>query len=194
MGFASKYEGVDRVDVGDGYWVDIKKALTWAESEAAEKAGFGFAVAPNLDDPKKTRTNVSIDPEAKMFEMVLASVVDWNLDNDDGSKWPLDYDRALEAAGKAKAAGQGNAWKSPRRRSLERLPKPVADLLQAEVGKRNQAMDEAKAQSFRPGGGLGDPGQQDGQPDDPEVLYGAEVVATAGDNGGSPALAGAPGT
>ena len=123
MGFTSKYEGTDRIELGDGYWVEVKKCLTWAESNDAEKAGLNFNMSAEANgtgnQQPRTRTNVIIDPEAKAFEQVLASVVDWSLTDRDGTKLALDFDRELEKT--AHKANRPN-WMSPRRQSLLKLP------------------------------------------------------------------------
>jgi hypothetical protein len=185
-GFLSKYEGTTRVEIDEDYWVEVKKTLTWAEADDAEKAGLNFSMQPNMDNPGKTRTDVVIDPDAKLFEQVFASLVAWNLDDENGKLWPLDYDRQLEQASRARSKGQGDGWKSPRRRSLECMPKPVFDILAAVVGKANQAPTREDQQSFRAGNGSSPPGGPDQPPDPGEVLHGAEVVAAAGDPGGPP--------
>ncbi len=191
-GFAALFEGNDHITLpvpgaDHEYWVEVKKVLTWAEADAAEKAGMAFGVVPNMQDPQKTRTTVTVNPEAKLFEQVLASLVSWNLDDPDGKIWSLEYDKDLEDAHKLRLGGQGNAWKSARRKNLERMPKPYFDLVAAHVGSANQAPTEEEQKRFRPGNGSGPAGGEDERAGADEVLQGAELVAALGDTGGPPA-------
>lgn len=201
MGFATKYEGTERIDLGDGYWVEVKKCLSWAESNEAEHAGLNFDMQPNMDDPKKTRTNIVIDPEAKSFEQVLASIVAWNLADDgpatpenpegvrDAIPWPIERDRELEMAAKKLAGGRGEKWKSPLRKSLERMPRPAFDLIFAYVGKANEAPDRKEAAQFPSGNGSGHPNGALEPSDDQQVLSGSGLSLEAGDQDRPPAAA-----
>lgn len=187
-GFLSKYEGTDRILIDEEYWVDVLKCLTEVQSRDAEKAGMAFAMVQDPDPrkPDKLKTEATIDPEAKGFEQVLASLVAWNLTDGDGNPLPLDYDRDYEQAARAQYGGRGNAWKSKRRLSLERLPKPVFDLLVREVGRANLAPTREETKSFSVGNGSSVLSGQDEAPDLVEVRGREVVLAAPGDPGGPP--------
>lgn len=185
MGFMSRYEGIERLDIGDGYWIAVKKCLSWAEAEDAERAGVTMKVNPGSGrKPDEPRTSISMDPETKLFEQVLASLVDWNLDDEDGHTWSLDWDREAEKA--AKEARRPN-WKSPRRKNLERLPRPVFEIVSQFVARANRAPSRDEAGSFPEDGLSSDPVEPDDARDDREVLDGAGILAGAGSAGGHPA-------
>ena len=189
-GFLSQYEGTTRVDLGGGYWVDVKKVLSYAESEAAEKAGLVFRTSdPSDSEDGKTHTKVEIEPAAKLFEQVLASVVAWNLDDETGKIWSTDYNRALEE-GMAQQYGRlGDRWKMPLRKNLERIPKPVYDIVAQVVGKANRPPTKEDEATFPERSELGAPVGEVGAPDNHQVLSGDGLLAEVGASGGSPTTA-----
>ena len=186
-GFMARYEGTTRIDLGDGYWVDVKKVLTYAESEAAEKAGLSFHTNDPTQSPDgAVHTKVAIEPQARLFEQVLSSIVGWNLDEPDGTIWSTAYNRELEKGQIEKFGKVGERWKMPLRKNLERLPKPEYDLIAAIVGKANSEPTKEEVATFHAGSELGATGEQVGAPDDSEVLPGGGLLATVGAESGSP--------
>lgn len=83
MGFLSAYEGVRRVDLGRGYWVDLVLHISQGSKEAAERAASKVKVsASGLTD---------VEPDVVAFRqlMILGHVKEWNLDDDNGRIWPV---------------------------------------------------------------------------------------------------------
>lgn len=183
-GFLSRYQGTSRIIISPPvdddpveYWTEIKKVLSHGEDEVAEKAGMVWKMVPDPKNPERQKTDVTINPQARLFEQVMASMVGWNLTDVDGTTLPLDYDPTLEET--RRTAGMAN-WQSPRRKSLIAIPQPVYDLIAGEVGKANNQPTREEARQFRPGGGLGNQNGQDPAPDGTEVLPGTELVEVHG--------------
>jgi hypothetical protein len=83
VGFLSAYEGVRRVDLGRGYWVDLVLHISQGSKEAAERAASKVKVsASGLTD---------VEPDVVAFRqlMILGHVHAWNLDDDNGRIWPV---------------------------------------------------------------------------------------------------------
>jgi hypothetical protein len=186
-GFLSRYEGVNRVYFDEEYWVDLKKTLTEEEIQDAEQAGMRFEVVVDPRHPDQPRTEVRVDPKARLTEMILASIITWNLTDSDGNLLPVEHDRNLEQARKTSSGGRGDGWKSPRRKTLEKMYHPVMERLAEEVGPANAAPSREESRSFPDGNGSRLHGGQDQAPDAGEVLHGDGVLAEAGDSGGPPA-------
>lgn len=149
MGFLGKYDGTDRVDLGDGYWVDVKKCLTRAEADLAERALTQINVSQGETGPAKAGARV--DLVSQHNELVVASVVAWNLDDENSVVLPLEPDSAKRA-------------------SIARLPAPVFDELLKVVVENNKprsAQDRAAFPARSEGGGSA--GEDHGR-DDREVL------------------------
>ena len=137
-GFLSAYDGVERIDLGRDYWVDVKKCLSHAElqrTQAKMGAGRQTVVATG-------RQYATSDMNAFENEMIVLSVVDWNLDDADGQKWPLQPEAA-------------------RRASVARLPASVAAAIFQRCNELNGPRSNREAASF-PGEGVG--GDSGGQP------------------------------
>ncbi len=133
MGFMSAYDGTHRVTIphpdGD-YWVELKKHLTHGAAERSVAALQGLEV---VDGKARSKADIY----RSHMERVLASIVAWNLDDDNGQVWPINQ------------------------QSLRRLPDSVFDLLFEAVDRSNAP--EAKAERTRfPD--EGDGGDSDGDP------------------------------
>jgi|SRR6185437_3723357 hypothetical protein len=86
MSFLSAYEGITRVKVGPSgldYYIDVREHISYQEREAAEKA---------LSDMKIEGSTVTPAPDVMKYRqlLVLAHVKEWNIDDEDGSVWPID--------------------------------------------------------------------------------------------------------
>ena len=91
MGFLSAYTGKTRIKVGpegSDYWVDLKKFVTQGGQELAEKALLKMVT---VDGSPEARPDVA----SYRKHMVLASLDDWNLDDDEGKVLPLNI-RSVE--------------------------------------------------------------------------------------------------
>lgn len=87
-GFLSQYTDIERIDLGGGYWVDIKKYLTSADASAAQRALTRPKVRSKIGE-KSSELEGDTDIAAYHEEMVLRSVVEWNLDDENGKVLPM---------------------------------------------------------------------------------------------------------
>lgn len=182
-GFLSAYEGTERIDLGDGYWVDVKKSLSSKEYAPVENALGGtqridLTAGQNGSKPSGRQSAV-IDVRTGRTELVVASLVAWNLDDADGSVWPLDPDKPPYKPG------------CGRRQSVDRLPESVFDRIWQRCDAMNGQPDPQEAATFPDPAERGDPDGDGGAagpgpvPDGGGVL--AEAGAYQGDAGGPPA-------
>ncbi len=161
-GFLSAYDGVERIELGRGYWVDVKKCLSHAELQMAQgKMGAGRQTVE-----AGGRQYATLDMNAFENELIVLSLVDWNLDDDNGVKWPLAPDRA-------------------RRDSVARLPGSVASVIFQRCNELNGPRSKREAATFPdeavggdPDGDLGSPGA--GVVPDPAGLLGEARADPAG--------------
>ncbi len=129
MAFLDGYTAPVRVDLGGGYWIDLKPVLTYAEQSAAEKHLRSTRAVSGADG--KMQTTIVPDFGAYRFERLLAAVTDWNLDETDGTLWRLEPDEA-------------------KRKNIRRLPASVAELLDKRIDALEEAAEEpAERRDFR---------------------------------------------
>jgi hypothetical protein len=167
-GFLSAYEGTERIELGRGYWVDVKRCLSSAEYAPVEMA-LGSRQRPTADG-KGQVTFGEINQRESQIRMLLASITDWNLD-DDGVKWPLSPERA-------------------KRESIERLPAGVRMQVYKKCDDLNGPPDEAEQVRFLDEAGLGDPDGDGGAPGAAGVpVRAGDVAAVRGDEPGPGELA-----
>lgn len=86
MAFLSAYSATRKVPIGpadSGYWVELREHLSKGATEDAERALTSGRVVPGQD------FEMSIDTARYRQLMLLAAIVSWNLDDDDGTVWPL---------------------------------------------------------------------------------------------------------
>lgn len=84
-GFLSAYSGTRKVHIPHpdrDYWVVLKETLSVGAKEDAERALTNGRIS--TEGVEMTMDTVSY---AQM--MVLSSIVEWNLDNEDGTIWPI---------------------------------------------------------------------------------------------------------
>lgn len=168
MGFLSAYSGTRRIDIGNGYWVEIKECLSIVEKQRAEKA---LSSGPVFD--QSGRGSAQMDMPAFHTEMVVASVVGWNLDEDDGTVWPLTPEPV-------------------KRKNVARLPAPVFDRIFEAVNELNGPQPAKERAQFPEPGVGGDPDGDGGTAVAGDVLGGTAAVAAPGDpqaGPGDPAVA-----
>lgn len=117
MSFLSAYNGVTRVVVsseGDKeYWVDLKKYLTQGGQETAEAA---------MNRVEVVNGNPVVRPDVAKYRklMVLAAISDWNMDDDNGTIWPINL------------------------QNVSRLPLPVFNQLWTQVQTNNSEAERSK--------------------------------------------------
>jgi hypothetical protein len=170
MDYTDRYNETERIDLGDGFWIDVKKTLTGAEKKRAEKVRVQYSVErqPNGD----VRQVVSgFDVPGYDTEMAILSIVDWNLpggdDQDPSRKWELNETR--------KRAYYGLL--SPEHQAL----------IEGTVSAFNATPTREEDAQF-PVDGEGElHDEEDQTPDADQVLGRAEVLAAVGDSPGPPA-------
>lgn len=143
MGFLSAYSGTKKITVGtdpDGpYWVEIKTCLTSGDKEKADQALASGKLIPG----QKPEMAMNIVKYRQLT--VQASIVDWNLDDDNGKIWPIDLAH------------------------VRKLPAPVFDQIYKEVDEANKPATTEETKSFRPEGVSGDPDEDGGSADTGDV-------------------------
>ncbi len=121
MGFLSAYSGITRVPVGDperGYWVELREVLSQGARQKAEQELMGRQQLNGND------VHMKMDVVSYRQLMLLASINDWNLDDDNGKVWPINV------------------------QSIQRLPGPVFDDLWVRVDKSNAPRSAAAQRQF----------------------------------------------
>lgn len=183
-GFLSEYEGTEQIDLGGGYWVEVKKCLSRAEMAHMEAVMGG---RQRVEVKEGGHQFAELDTGAGRTELVVWSLVAWNLDDPDGTIWPLD------------GVDKGGRVTYPpgclRRQSVGRLPGKVFDQIWKVCNTLNGQKEGPAAQAAFPGPDeLGDPDGDGSAAGAGPVPDGAGVLAEAGlgsgDPGGPPAPAG----
>jgi hypothetical protein len=142
---ASGYYGEEEIDLGNGYWVKVKKCLSSEEMGFVEDTlGAG---RQKIDVSNGGRQFAELDLRASWREMVVQSLASWNIDGDPwpkGTIWPLD-------AG-ARFAGRGgeNPYPAgcPRRQAVAALPDPVFKQVWQKCDQLNSPQRGSEAASF----------------------------------------------
>ena len=96
MGFLSAYSGTQKVTIGDptrGYWVEIREYVSQGDKTKAEQVLQGRQRVNGSD--------VVMDMDVAGYRqlMVLASIVSWNLDDDNGRVWPVNLQSVRQLPG-----------------------------------------------------------------------------------------------
>lgn len=156
MGFLSAYSGTKKIDVGGGYWIEVRECLPIVDKQRAEKA---LASSPRVD--MAGNGSISLDTVAFHNEMLSASIVAWNLDDEDGQVWLLEPDHIKRA-------------------NIARLPAPVFDQVWAVVNELNGPRETSDKVRF-PEPGVGGDQDGDGRPAVvADVRTGTAALAAAG--------------
>lgn len=84
--------GTERVELGDGYWVDVSLGLTWGERNRIDNGGLVGFTSLNEADATALRSNVRMEADiARQRALTLAIYIrDWNLTDSRGKivRWP----------------------------------------------------------------------------------------------------------
>jgi len=107
------YDGTTRIDLGKGYWFEVKNCLTADEKRHVDD----LLGAKQRIDVQGGAQFAEMDFTAMQQEMVVCSLVAWNLTDPDGSVWMLTPERPPN--------GKPYPENAPRRMSVRRLPAPV---------------------------------------------------------------------
>ena len=94
LGFLDAYEGTERIDLGDDFWVEVKKCLTQGEYKKVE----AFYGAGRQTLGMDGKTFATIDPAAAQEELLFRSIVSWNLTDAAGAVLPLEPDKDKRAS------------------------------------------------------------------------------------------------
>jgi hypothetical protein len=177
MGFLKQAEieriWLDSEEEEPQWWVDVKLGLSVEEAEEAEEALLRTRTEEQRTARGKTRTVVRGELRVlpHMFEMVLCSIVDWNLTDENNQLLSLEHNYEIE-----KKTGVPSA----RRQALKRIPQSAYDRLTEVVMTANAPMSREESQSFREGDPVDAPRQPDGRPYDPSLSLGGDLVAQDG--------------
>lgn len=171
MGFLSAYEGTETIDLGDGWWVKVRKCLSSVE--------LGWAQSAMGADRQRVEGNgnqyADLNVQAFQRELVVQSIDSWNLTDADDRPLPLD-------AGPGPARHGQNPYppNCPRRVSVGRLPAPVFAQVYDKCNEMNGTRDPDEAARF-PDPAVGGGPDGDGRPGDPPAVPPGEgAVAAAG--------------
>lgn len=156
MGFLSAYSGTRRIDLGGGYWVEVKECLSIVEKQRAEKV---LSRDPVVD--QNGRGTAKVDMPAFHNEMLYHSITSWNLDEDDGTVWPLSPEPV-------------------KRKNIARLPAAVFDRILEVVDELNGPQSSRERAQFPVPGVGGDPEWDAGPAVAVDVLAGDSAVEAAG--------------
>lgn len=139
---ASGYDGTEKIPLGNGYWAEVKKCLSAEEMTFVENVmGAG---RQKIDVSNGGRQFAELDLRASWTEMVVQSLVAWNIDDPDGTPWSLD------AGGKFAGRGGENPYppNCPRRHSIARLPDPTFKAIWQKCDELNSPRSGREAADF----------------------------------------------
>lgn len=163
------YDGTETIELGAGYWVKVKKALSQAEKGHVDDLLGG----KQRVDVGGQRQYAEMDYTASRMEMVVYSLDSWNLDDENGVE--------LSLAGVTD--GKGRVTYPPgceRRRSAAAIVGPVFDQIHAACDRLNAPRKGADAIAFRGRPVGGDPDGDGGAGGVPAVPDGTGVLEAAG--------------
>lgn len=128
--FLTKYLGHnERVEIDEHYWVDLRP-LTKGDLVACQAKLTKMRMKFDRT-ARESQTEGDVDFAAYQEELVVRSIVDWNLDGPDGILPHGDYEQT--------------------RRSYRMLPGKVADLLSEHAGKLNESLEGSDKARFHDG-------------------------------------------
>lgn len=150
-GFLSAYSNTRVVTVGDpnrGYWVSLKEHLSQGDKEVAERS---------LTSGKVVNGNMEMEVDVARYRqlMVMASIVDWNLDDEDGKIWQVNL------------------------QNVRRLPGDEFDRLWTIVDEMNKPASSEERRDFRPDGNGGDSSRNGGRSAEPGHVLAQEDAVEA---------------
>ena len=131
-----EYDGTTTIDLGKGYWVKVKNCLS------EEEYGFvnNLLGGKQRIDVAGQKQYAEMDYTASRQEMLVMSIVDWNITDPSGEVWPLLPEE--RQPGKPFPAG------SLRRVSVGRLPSSVSSVIWAKCDELNAPRSSDEAAQF----------------------------------------------
>lgn len=173
----TRYDETRRVELPDGFWVEIKVNLTGKKKAELERVRVQRGIEREKDPRTGEETGkvnsvvTGINTEAYYYELAIASIVDWNLpggdDQDPKDKWPLEPEGAKRA-------------------HYNNLDENDKDAVETACVEGNAEPTREEDAQFPADGERGVSEREVEAPDDREVLDGAEVLAGAGNPSGPP--------
>jgi hypothetical protein len=94
-GYTARNNGLVRVELEDGYWVEVKTHLSHGETKRAKQALMD-ATLKVVDEVSET--SAKIDMIEYEQEIAMAGIIAWNLDDADGNILPLSPETAKRAS------------------------------------------------------------------------------------------------
>jgi hypothetical protein len=169
--YMTRYDQTKKVELNDGFWVEVKVCLTGTEKRRLEamRITYGVEKVPGrMGAPERTQAVITkIDPDKYLYELAIASIVDWNLPGGDdqapGDKWPLSPDKAL-------------------RSHYDLLDTADQDAIEAACNEDNAEPTKEDDARFLGEGERGLPAGEDEGAGDSQVLAGAGLLEEAGDS------------
>jgi len=152
MSFLGRVYGqTDKVELGGGYYVAVKRFLSVAETARAEAVRMSKDIRSEVDNDSKRATSViTVDQQAYNVEIMVAAIDDWNLDDDNG---PLPLPPYIPG----KPTGDDPANRV-RRESVGRLPDFAVKRILTKIKENEEAgLDPESLAAF--------PGESEGAPE-----------------------------
>lgn len=171
----SGYDGTTKIDLGNGYWAEVKNCLTNKEASLVEAALIGNH---RLGDDGQA---ADLNSRANRTEMVVQSLVAWNIDDADGTVWSLEPGQSRQGAPAPKNPYLPGG---PRRQSVARLPEPVFEQIWQQCDKMNSPRKGPEAASFPEQDERGDQDGDTGTAGPGPVPDGTGVLEAAGADAG----------
>jgi hypothetical protein len=167
-GFLSAYETPERIilDKERGYWVDVKPCLSSAEYAPVELA---LGSRHHISATSNGKVQFSdIDQREAQIRMLIAAIVDWNFDEDDGTVWALAPEKAKRA-------------------NIERMPVWMRMQVYSKCDELNGPPEPAEQATFPDEAGVGDTDGDGGAGGSAGLPDREGVLAAAGPDEGGPA-------
>ena len=93
--YLSRHDALQKVDLGDDFWVEVKTHLTHGETKTARRA---MIKARLTITDEKSETSADIDMVEYQDAKVFAAIVNWNLTDASDNILPLQPDEAKAAS------------------------------------------------------------------------------------------------
>lgn len=154
LGFLSIYNQTDRVELGGGYYIDVKRFLSQAETARAEAVRMSKDIRSEMDEKtgNAKATVIQYDAQAYNVEILVAAIVDWNLDDEQGVSLQL----PVYIPGKTTGEDLANRV---RRESIGRLPEFAVKRVLEQIRANEKDGVDAESLAAFPGESTGAPAE-----------------------------------